>query len=166
MENNQTQQQTPVAPRAKRKPKAITVETPVEMFIKDTPSKTPVIRNMPETPKSKNSFSWVKIGIFALIIIGAGTYGFQKFKASGNPNLAAAEVKGLVASVGQLMLVPTDEQPTVATVTDPAKLASQEFFAHAQAGDKVLMYAKARKAILYSPKQNKIIEVATLNTQK
>jgi hypothetical protein len=51
----------------------------------------------------------------------------------------------------------------VATVSDPEKLKEQPFFTQAKKGDKLLIYAKARKAILYDPAINKIIEVSTLN---
>lgn len=69
----------------------------------------------------------------------------------------------LVAAVGQLMVLPTDEQPTIATVTDLEKLKDQPFFANAQIGDKVLIYTSAKKAILYRSSENKIIELAPLN---
>lgn len=46
---------------------------------------------------------------------------------------------------------------------DPEKLRDQPFFANAQRGDKVLIYANAKKAILYNPPSNKIIEVAPVN---
>jgi hypothetical protein len=50
----------------------------------------------------------------------------------------------------------------LATVTDASKLNSQRFFKDAQNGDEVLIYALASKAILYRPKINKIVEVASV----
>ena len=76
---------------------------------------------------------------------------------------AQAEVKQVIAQVGSLIILPTDEEPTLATVSDLAKLKDQPFFANAQIGDKVLIYSKARKAILYRPSTNKIIELAPLS---
>ena len=74
-----------------------------------------------------------------------------------------ADVQQLIAKVGQLVLLPTDENPTIATVTDLSKLQGQPFFEQAQVGDKVLIYTNAKKAILYRPAQNKIIEIAPIN---
>lgn len=73
------------------------------------------------------------------------------------------ENKTLLEKVGQLIVLPSDEQPTIATVEDTTKLQDQPFFAKAQIGDKVIIYNKAKKAILYRPEENKIIELAPLN---
>jgi hypothetical protein len=67
-----------------------------------------------------------------------------------------------VDAVGKLILLP-NEQPTIATVTDLSALQGQAFFNNAQVGDKVLIFANAKKAILYNPNENKIVEVAPLN---
>ncbi len=37
------------------------------------------------------------------------------------------------------------------------------FFANAKVGDKVLVYAKAGKVILYNPSEDRIVEVAPIN---
>ena len=100
-------------------------------------------------------------------VIGCGAAGYFWLKLSGlekNPQPAGQdEVAAVVKSVGEIMVLPEGEQPTVATVTDPERLKDQAFFAHAKIGDRVLIYTNARKAILYDPNQRKIIEVAPLN---
>jgi hypothetical protein len=73
------------------------------------------------------------------------------------------DTEALIAKVGQLILLPTNENPTIATVADLSKLQGQPFFAQAQVGDKVLIYTNAKKAILYRPSTNKIIEIAPIN---
>ena len=62
-----------------------------------------------------------------------------------------------------MIVLPEDEIPTVATVSDPEKLKEQPFFSDAKKGDKVLIYANAKKAILYDPMANKIVTVAPIN---
>jgi hypothetical protein len=110
----------------------------------------------------KYIISAVLIAFLAVIAIAA--YLYRQNLELKNPELAAKkETQEIVALVGRLMVLPEEETPTVATVTDPEKLKDQVFFANAKKGDKVLIYTQAKKAILYDPAQDKIIEVAPLN---
>lgn len=112
----------------------------------------------------------VSIGIAAVIILLAATSFFyfrQYQKAQWRLNhpteVAKQEAKTTIAAVGKLMMLPADEEPTVMQVTDVAKLKDQPFFANAQNGDKVIIYTKAKKAILYRVETNKIVDVAPVN---
>jgi isopentenyl diphosphate isomerase/L-lactate dehydrogenase-like FMN-dependent dehydrogenase len=69
-----------------------------------------------------------------------------------------------IKMVGKHLVLPTNETPTMATVSDPEKLKDQAFFANAKKGDKVLIYANSQKAILYDPESDRIVEVAPINT--
>ncbi|MCX7929089.1 MAG: hypothetical protein N2558_05435, partial [Patescibacteria group bacterium] len=68
----------------------------------------------------------------------------------------------ITSQIRKYMELPNEEEPTLATITDINKLKDQDFFKKAKNGDKVLIYAKARKAILYRPSGNKVIEFAPL----
>lgn len=72
------------------------------------------------------------------------------------------EVKSLVSKVSQLYLIPSNEDPTIATVSDPSILKDQSFFNLSEKGDKVLIFNKTGKAVLYRPSINKIIEIAPI----
>lgn len=72
------------------------------------------------------------------------------------------DVAALVAKAGNHILLPSGETPTVMTVTDKEKLSGQLFFANAKNGDKVLVFEKAKKAFLYSPDADRIIEVGPI----
>ena len=106
--------------------------------------------------------------LIAVLGIGVGIYFYLQYdnakKLLKNPTLAAqGEQKTLIEKIGKLIELPKDEEPTIATVSDVNKLKSQAFFAKAQNGYKVLIYSKSKKAILYDPKANKIIEVGPIN---
>lgn len=96
-----------------------------------------------------------------------GKYREAQFRLQNPQSALLADAKAIVAAVGKLMVLPADEEPTVATVTDTEKLKDQPFFVNAQNGDKVIIYTKARKAILYRPILNKIIDIGpiTVNQQ-
>ncbi len=111
--------------------------------------------------------------IFLLIIIavastGAAYYFYrnnqQAQKLLHDPDaVAREEIKSIVDKVGIFIELPANEEPTLATVSDKEKLKDQPFFTKAENGDKVLIYTQEKKAILYRPSTNKIIEVAPIN---
>lgn len=78
--------------------------------------------------------------------------------------MAKEEIKSLIEKVGNIIELPQGETPTIATVTDLSKLRDQPFFSNAKLGDKVLVYAAAKKAFLYRPSTDKIIEVGPVST--
>lgn len=69
----------------------------------------------------------------------------------------------MTEKVGKLIALPADETPTIATVEDKTKLADQAFFSAAENGDKLLIYTKAQKAIVYRPSTNQIINVGPIS---
>lgn len=88
----------------------------------------------------------------------------NKYLSINNPTQNEKnEAESLFKKVGKLIVLPTDELPTIATVTEPEKLKGQSFFEKAKKGDKVLIFTNAKIAILYDPVINKIITLAPLN---
>lgn len=116
--------------------------------------------------------SKILVIILVLLLIAGGAggtyYYYGKYQEANNKlnnpeQTAQAEVTKLVGEIGMIMELPEDEQPTVATVLDKDKLKDQGFFVKAENGDKVVIYSKARKAILYRQSSKKIIEVAPID---
>jgi len=109
-------------------------------------------------------------GFLVLVgLAGASFYFYTRYQHAQNllKNPSAAvqeEIKALTDQVGKHMLLPAEELPTVATVSDKTKLSDQAFFARSEVGDKVLIYSQAARAILYRPAINKIIEVVSLSS--
>jgi len=129
-------------------------------------------------PKSapKKSLNWLKI-ISAAFILGcmlglSGTtfYFYRQYKKSiavqniipNKEEQTKKETQSIVETIGQFMELPGDEEPVLATVTDVEKIKTQAFFAKAQNGDKVLIYTKNKRIILYRPSIGKIIEVSII----
>jgi uncharacterized protein (UPF0333 family) len=105
--------------------------------------------------------------LIVLVIILSLTSAYFYKKSKGSPDQASqAEIKSLIEKVGRLAILPTDETPTIATVSDPNALKDQAFFVDAKKGDKVLIYSNAKKAVLYDPSQDKIVNIAPLNTDQ
>lgn len=106
--------------------------------------------------------SLVVISILGLS--GTSFYYYQQYrKIKISPEVAAqSENKQIVDKISVFMVLPEGEEPTIATVSDRKKLSEKDFFKKSENGDKILIYAEAKKAILYRPSLNKVIEVAPL----
>lgn len=124
-----------------------------------------------ESKESKKR-SWKKIvfaafliGVLAVVAAGAFYYFgiYQKEQElKNNPTLASdRENQKVIAAVGKLIKLP-NETPSVATVSDITKLRDQTLFHNAQNGDKVLIFDKAKRAIVYRPSENLIIEIGNV----
>lgn len=71
---------------------------------------------------------------------------------------SVTEVK---SKVSQHMLLPTDEEPALATVTDTTKLTNP-FLKKANNGDKLLIYQNNKRIIIYRPSIDKIVDVGPI----
>ena len=93
----------------------------------------------------------VVIGILVLTtIVSVGAVSDFYNQLQQDPQVQVQEeIDKLVAQVGELLVLPEGEQPTVATVSDVNLLGDQPFFAHAKNGYRVMMYTIATKGILY-----------------
>lgn len=76
---------------------------------------------------------------------------------------AQAEARALLSEIEQIIDLPDDEVPTIATVTDVEKVREQPFFSKAENGDRVLIYSNSRRVILYRPSEKRVIEVGAVN---
>jgi LytR cell envelope-related transcriptional attenuator len=113
----------------------------------------------------KNRSFIIVLTIIAIVGIGLSVFFYFQYRnALNNPVVAGQlESQDLVKKISRLILLPQNEVPTVATVSDISKLKTQPFFHNSQNGDKLLIYTRARVAILYNPQADKVINVAPLN---
>jgi hypothetical protein len=97
----------------------------------------------------------VVTSLLLVVLIGGG---FLVYRAHHQPAKNLNDVKVIVAMVNRHYILPTDEQPALATVTDQSKL-STKFLQKAENGDKVLIYQKAARVIIYRPSVDRIVDV-------
>lgn len=117
---------------------------------------------------TQSSLRYILIGISTLVLliaVGSAAYFYMQYRSLATLQGGKEDIKALTAKISNFMVLPS-ESPTIATVTDPKKLQGQSFFTKAQVEDKVLIYLEAKKAILYRPSENKIIDFAPVNTVK
>ena len=120
----------------------------------------------PTRPNPTPSMRMVAIGFAVLIVLLGGTamYLFNEYSTlTTDPNLKNQQkIEHVVARVEKLVDVPEGEVPTLADITDTESLKDQPFFQNAKVGDQVLLYQTARKAYLYRPSENILVQVASL----
>jgi hypothetical protein len=99
----------------------------------------------------------------SIVFIAATSYlGWQVYEMKKPALSAEASVRKLVDEVSVAILLPQDELPTVAKVADASQLMNQPFFMNARTGDDILIFEKAKKAILWRPSVGKVVEVSSL----
>lgn len=103
--------------------------------------------------------------ILFLISASIAGYFYYQYRHS-SPVVDAKEIEDLSQEIGKFMMLPENETPTLATVTDREKLAEQPFFQKAENGDKVLIFSQNGRAILYRPSQKKIVDVTSVNVNQ
>lgn len=99
--------------------------------------------------------------LFLGVFVGLGFFSYKVYKnwLAGRAN----DTTILLKNVSKLTDIPSDEVPTIATVTNAELIKQQSFFKDALVGDRVLLYKEAKKAILYRPSTGKIVSIAPLN---
>ncbi|EKE07226.1 MAG: hypothetical protein ACD_18C00149G0003 [uncultured bacterium] len=119
-----------------------------------------------EKPKNNSGRNFLISLLFVFMLFGFfGTYYFyNKYdQIKKDPNIVSQkEVDNTLDSVKKLMLLPSEETPSMATVLDKSKLTGQAFFDNVENGDKLLIFPKAMQAIIYRPDTNKIIKVGPI----
>lgn len=67
-----------------------------------------------------------------------------------------------INAISKLMLLPPEE-PVVATVREAEALRKEQpFYANVSNGDQLLLFPKARQAVIYSPSRNIIVNAGSL----
>lgn len=111
-----------------------------------------------------------RVGIFVIVCLMAlgsvvyGGYRGVKYISGINHSNEANSYSSIISEVGKIVELPPNEDPTVATVTNLEPLKGQEFFKDAMVGDKVLIFSKSKKAVLYRPSESRVIVIAPLNS--
>lgn len=159
-------------PEMPAEPEAPAPEAPIAPELEAPKPVQPVAA---KTAKSGGKGHMILEIVMALIIVGLGFYAYnlssqkkdlqtEVAKLNSNPQIVAQRTSDtVIKKVGAITELPSGETPTVASVSDSTKAKTQSaFFAKSENGDKVLMYPKAGKAILYRPSTDKIILIAPL----
>lgn len=144
-------------------------QQPVEQQVSESTVNNPII----EVKKKGPSRLLLLFILLIVVVLGAGLVWTLKDrdhlkkevnKLSEQSQVSAPdEAKQLNTEVGQLVVLPTDETPSIATVADATKLKQQSTgFENAQNGDKLLIYTQAKQIIVYRPSSKKVVSIVQI----
>ncbi len=101
----------------------------------------------------------VLVMLLAAIALGRDS---DNSAAPSSMNSQDTEAKQLYEKIGKTVLLPVNEIPTVANVSKEELAQQQTGLTDIQENDKVLLFAKSRKAVVYRPSIDKVVAVVTL----
>ena len=125
---------------------------------------------MESTNQIPKSFKIILSLVTILAIVAFVSVGFLWVKLANVPKVEPqidqeAEIEQLEKAIGQFLLLPKDETPTLITLTQTELdlVRGQAFFVNALIGDQVLIYQNNSKAVLWRPTAKKIIEASIID---
>lgn len=109
--------------------------------------------------------------LWGLLVVGLIAFGWSyynyyqtshKLAVLTDPKLASQlnekQTAALLAKISQLIVLPKDKNPIVATIKNVETLAGKEsFYTYAHNGDKLVIFQASRKAVLYDETNNRIV---------
>ena len=112
----------------------------------------------------KRTISKIIFSIIIIAIIIFGLFLFNKINKVKTFSLDVGNIteKNLIEKVSELYLFPTNEVPKIATVSDPKLLNNESLSRLAEKDDKLFIFVKNQKAVLYRPSVNKIIDIVSV----
>lgn len=84
----------------------------------------------------------------------------------GQQELSKTQTHELLGEMRQIIIMPTNEDPVVATITDINQLKDKDFYKDANNGDRVVVFANAKKAYIYSPERKLIVNVGAFQIEE
>jgi hypothetical protein len=112
--------------------------------------------------------------IILVAALGACAYMFWQYREAkeevtrlstleGQQEVAQQEISEILDKVKKHIILPEDEQPSIAEIKDVENLKKDfAFYKDASNGDKLIIYENARKAIIYSSEKDLIVNVGPI----
>lgn len=110
--------------------------------------------------------------LFVVLVVGGSFLLWQNYQlkavasdVGSDTEMTAVEIQDLLAKIGKHILLPSDEEPTIATIVDAEKLSQEQaFYQNVVNGDKVLIYMQAQKAVIYRENGDVLVNVGPVYT--
>lgn len=130
-----------------------------------------------KSKKKRRVLKFFLLFLLIVVILGAlGYFGYswwnlkkelQKIQTpEGTQELQKKQTEEIIEKLKAHTVLPEDEQPIIVTVIDATALKKQSnFYEMAKNGDLVIIYFKAKKAYLYDPIADRILNIGPVITE-
>lgn len=111
----------------------------------------------------------ITASVVVALVIGAASFvvwHVTRSQQQANPDNPTIIRERLTKKIGQYLLLPKDEAPTVARIKDVNKFKGQPFFKDAENGDYLIIYEIDGTAILYREQDNLLVKVGTITVNE
>ena len=117
-----------------------------------------------------NTVPKMVVGVIVAVLVVVGAYwilhshsgdGLANISTSADAKLTSSQVQEVLTRIGEFLVLPTGESPSVSIIRDAMALAQeQSFYAGASNGDILVVYSN--RAIVYDPKADKLVNVSAI----
>jgi hypothetical protein len=114
--------------------------------------------------RSTRRFAFGMLSIVAVLALAASAFLFTKYQAALKNN-PTREREQILAAISQVVALP-QETPGFSTVIDASKLTNPTLKARAKNGDLLIIYAKAKRLVIYRPPASKVVDMLTIQTSQ
>jgi hypothetical protein len=125
----------------------------------------------PVMPPQKSKMAGAVIAMSLVAAAATGGYFYSNYlttkKLEANPEKVLDDQNSkLITEISKIYTLPDSEKPSVATVKDKDKLKSNPLFDTAENGDKILIYSKSRRFVIYRPTTQKLVDVIRISSEQ
>src|SRR5262245_20260942 len=104
---------------------------------------------------------WVLSVLMVIAVIG-GLFVYWQYRKTLDKN-PEAEQQRWTSELGSVMIMPT-EKPMITTVLDKTKLNNKTLSEQAQNGDRLYIFSRAKRVVLYRPTLKKVVNILIIQT--
>lgn len=123
--------------------------------------------NVVHTPRKKRRLGKIiTFLLFVAVIALSWAYYNQKKELDlikdpqARAEIEKKEVESTISKASKIIILPSDETPQIFTINDAdTAVKEQPAFKGVVSGDKIMLYTKSNKAIIYSPSRSLIVNV-------
>ena len=83
---------------------------------------------------------------------------------SSGERMAAFDSARLIRKISTIINIPSTEKPTLATITDKEALKNLSFFKDVEKGDRLLVFATAKKVVLFRESEGRVVNYGPIDS--